>query len=390
MTLNRTLKKLLSLLALVAIAVILVLTRPEPPQAGGELPPPRVQVTAVEQADVTPVETVTGRLQAARRSELRFEVGGQVAARRVEPGMAVTAGQPLLELDDGDLQAAVTEARARLEQEQTQITRDRRLLVLARENVALQRAEVKRLDSLSTRSLGSASQFDAARSRLLQLESELAQLRAGVDSAEARLALRESALERAERDLARSVLKAPFAGVVNEVLLETGDYVAPGGLAAVLVDPAALDFYAELRGEVARALERDQSVEVTVTGQRLQGRILALQAEPDDTTFTHAVRVRLDGEQARPGQIATAHFPLRRRADARLIPVTAVLRDEGRTYVFRVRDGRLERARVELGLRLDARYIVTAGLAAGQTLVARDVAALSDGQPVEVVDDPPR
>lgn len=386
MTKSRSLNKLLSLLALVAIAVVLMLTRPEPPPAGGELPPPRVQVTAVARADVTPVETVTGRLQAARRSELRFEVGGQVRMRRVEPGMAVAAGQPLLELDDGDLQAAVTEARARLTQEQTQITRDRRLLVLARDNVALQRAEVKRLDSLSARSLGSASQLDAARSRLLQLESELAQLRASVDSAEARLTLRQAALERSERDLARSVLKAPFAGVVNELLLEAGDYVAPGGLAAVLVDPATLDFYAELRGEVARALERDQSVDVTVAGRRLQGRILALQAEPDDTTFTHAVRVRLDGGQARPGQIATAHFPLRRREGALLIPVTAVLRDEGRTHVFRVRDGRLERVRVELGLRLDSRYIVTAGLEAGQTIVARDVAALSDGQPVEVAD----
>ena len=386
MTLTRSVKKLLSLLALVVIGVGLVLTRPEPPPAGDELPPPRVQVTAVEQADVTPVETVTGRLQAARRSELRFEVGGRVTQRRVEPGMAVTAGEPLLALDDGDLQVAVTEARARLEQEQTQISRDRRLQVLARDNVALQRAEVKRLESLSERSLGSASQLDAARSRLLQLESELAQLRASVDSAEARLALREAALERAERDLARSVLKAPFAGVVNEVLLETGDYVAPGGLAAVLVDPSALDFYAELRGEVARALERDQTVQVTADGQRLQGRILALQAEPDDTTFTHAVRVRVDGTRARPGQIATAHFPLRRRADARLIPVTAVLRDAGRTYVFRIRDGRLERVRVELGRRLDSRYIVITGLEAGQTIVVRDVAALSDGQPVEVAD----
>lgn len=377
--------KPLSLLALVAVAAALVLTRPEPPPAAGEPPPLRVQVVRVDQADVAPVETVTGRLQAARRSQLRFEVGGRVVAREVEPGMQVDAGQVLLRLDDGDFRTAVVEAEAQLSQEQTQLTRDRRLLALARDNAALQRAEVQRLESLSSRSLGSASQLDAARGRLLQLESELAQLQAGVDSAEARLALRRAALERAERDLARSVLQAPFSGMVNAVMLEPGDYVAPGGEAAVLIDPAQLDFYVELRGEVARALERGQTVVVSVDGRPLEGRILALQEQPDETTFTHAVRVRLDGGQAAPGQVATAAFPLRRREAALLIPVTAVLRDEGRSYVFRVRDGRLERIRVELGLRLEARYIVTAGLAAGQLIVARDVAALSDGQSVEII-----
>ncbi|BCO32814.1 MexH family multidrug efflux RND transporter periplasmic adaptor subunit [Thiohalobacter sp. COW1] len=379
--------KSLSLLALVAIAVALVLTRPAPPPAAGEPPPLRVRVATVAQEDVTPLERVSGRLQAARQSRLRFEVGGQVERRRVEPGMQVGAGQPLLELDAADLRAAVTEARAGFSQEQTQIERDRRLLVLARDNVALQRDEVRRLESLSARELGSASQLDAARGQLLQLEAELARLQAGVDTAEARLALRRTALERAERDLARSVLKAPFAGVVNAVALETGDYVTPGGEAVTLVDPTALDFYAELRGEVARALAPGQAVTVEVDGRMLEGRILALQAEPDETTFTHAVRVRLDGAQASPGELAMAAFPLRRREAARLIPVTAVLRDEGRSYVFRVTDGRLERLPVELGLRLDSRYIVRTGPAAGQVIVARDVAALSDGQPVEIVGD---
>lgn len=378
-------KKILILLGLAAVAMILILTRPEKPQALSEPALPQVRVTPVAQADVSPTESVSGRLQTARRSELRFEVGGRVVERRVEPGQRVAAGELLLALDDGDFRDAVAEAEAQLALEQTQIARDRQLLKLAQKNAGLQRAEVKRLESLTSRSMVSASQLDDARIRLAQLESEMAQLQSSVDSAEARLALRRSALDKARRNLERSALEAPFGGMVNEVDFEVGDYAAPGQRAAVLIDPDALDFYAEVRGEVARALALGQEVEIRVGDRDLTGTIQALQEEPDPSTFTHAVKVRLSGEQARPGQTATARFPLESRPDALVVPVTAVLRDNGNSYVFRVEGNRLVRSRVQLGLRLDDRYIIKSGVPPQARIVARDVAALSDGQQVEII-----
>jgi hypothetical protein len=67
---------------------------------------------------------------------------------------------------------------------------------------------------------------------------------------------------------------------------------------------------------------------------------------------------------------------------ALVVPNTAVLLDEGSAYVFRVADQRLERVAVELGPRVDRQQVLAAGLQAGEAVVVRDVAALSDGQAV--------
>jgi HlyD family secretion protein len=70
------------------------------------------------------------------------------------------------------------------------------------------------------------------------------------------------------------------------------------------------------------------------------------------------------------------------------VPVTAVLQDEGRSYVFRVVDSVLQRTEVTAGRRVGSLQVVQAGLAMSDVIVVRDVAALSDGQQVQVAEPP--
>ncbi|HKJ75568.1 MAG TPA: hypothetical protein VKA64_00010, partial [Gammaproteobacteria bacterium] len=96
---------------------------------------------------------------------------------------------------------------------------------------------------------------------------------------------------------------------------------------------------------------------------------------------------RIPGEDLLPGTLARAKLPLRPRLGARVAPVSAVLREEGQAFVFTVRDGEVERVAVTTGLRDGSRVVLTEGPEAGTTIVARDVAALADGQPVEAAGD---
>jgi cobalt-zinc-cadmium efflux system membrane fusion protein len=337
-------------------------------------------------ANLNPVVEVTGRLQPVNRALMRFELSGQLAERLVEPGQVVAQGELLLRLADGDYRDALNEARAQLTMQRAAVKRDRTLLEIARRDRELQRREVARLEKLGSASLVSASHLDQARQRLLALESSEAELAYKVDTAQAQILISKSNVARAQRNLERASLTAPFAGTVNTVELEQGDYVSPNQPALELIDTRHIVLYVEVNGQTAAALSLGQRVDVMVDGMRWPGQITALQNDPDPDTFTHALRIRVDGEDLQTGQPAMARLPLRPLTAVLAVPVSAVLREEGRNYVFVIREGRLSRREIVTGMRHEDRIVVRQGLEPGEQVVARDVAALTDSQSVEVGD----
>jgi multidrug efflux pump subunit AcrA (membrane-fusion protein) len=373
------------LLALAGAVLLLLLTAPDSDPELQQVALPAVRVAPVGLHDLVPAETVSGRLEPARRAEMHFELSGQVHSRPVEPGQAVQQDELLLSLASGDYEDALDEAAARLQQESRDIQRDRELLTLSRRNYALQKNDVDRLQKLGADSLVSQSRLDEARIKLLQLEADVAQLRSRVDSAETRLALKQAERNRAARNLARTQLPAPFAGSVNAVHVQVGDYVMPNQMVAELIDASSLDLYVEVRGDVAQSLQQGQPVDVLIDTVTLPGKVVALQIDPDPVTFTHALRVRIAGSGVRPGQVAQVHLPMRGLKRVTAVPNTAVLFDEGRTFVFRLEDDRLAQVEVSLGERVGELQVVRQGIEASDHIVTNDVSALSHGQQVRVI-----
>ena len=373
------------LIALAGAVLLLLLTIPDKQPELQQAAVPGVRVATVGLHELVPTEVVSGRLDPARRAEIHFELSGQVDARTVEPGQVMGQGELLLSLAAGDYEDALAEAEARLLQESRDIQRDRELLTLSRRNYALQKNDLERLKKLGADSLVSQSLLDDARIKQLQMEAEVAQLNSSVGSAEARLALKQAERNRAARNLARTQLLAPFAGTVNAVHVQVGDYVTPNQLVAELIDISSLDLYVEVRGNVAQSLQQGQSVDVVVDGDSLQGRVIALQIDPDPVTFTHALRVRVAATTVRPGQVAQASLPMGRLSQVTAVPITAVLFDEGRTFLFRFDADRLALVEVVLGERVGDLQVVRQGIAASDRIVTHDVSALSHDQQVRVI-----
>lgn len=366
------------------IIVLLLWTRPDKTSQPEPVAAVLVQALTVNPVDLQPEAEVTGRLQPANRALLRFEVSGQLAGRHVEPGQQVEKDALLLSLKEGDARDALAEAQAKLDMELAAGKRDRQMLKISIKDKELQSNEVARLVKLDASSLVSASLLDQARQRLLQLESAEAQLQYSVETASARLSSYRAALARAQRNLDRTELRAPFAGTVNTVAVEAGDYVTPASMAVELVDLTHIDFYTEVSGSTAAALRLQQPVTITVAGREIEGQLIALRSDPDPSTFTHALRIRLPGEGLLPGGLASTRLPLIRLQSVLAVPVASILQEEGRTYVFVIHDGRLERREVVSGVRHLEQRVITRGLQAGETIVAADVATLSHGQSVRI------
>ena len=118
-------------------------------------------------------------------------------------------------------------------------------------------------------------------------------------------------------------------------------------------------------------------------GQHYQGEIIALATDPDPDTHTHALRVRVKGTSLYPGQLMQVELPGAFLPRAAVVPVTAILQDEGKSFVFRLEDNTLTRMQVETGPRIDGNQVIN-GIAPGSRIVLRDVAALANGQEVSV------
>lgn len=374
-------RQVLILLLLTAIALLLLIIQPADEPALRSLAPSPVLVNHASRTDLYPRELVSGHLQPVRRAWLRFEVDGRVAERRAEAGQSVSVGDVLLTLDDQDYQDVLIQAQAEWQQAEQNLQRDRSLLKLAERSRKLQEEEVSRLNSLGERSLASKTRLGDAEALLAQRLSEEARLGASVNTGPQRVAASKAAMDRARRNLDRTTLKVPFAGRVNQVQLQVGDYANRNQQALELISDE-LDFYAQVRGPVARALTLGQRVTVSVGDRSYTASVAAVQPDPDPGTFTHAIRLRMPESETRSGVLAVVQLPLQPVRNALVVPSTAILLDEGSAFVFRVEGEHLQRVAVQLGPRVVQQQVIVSGIDAGEQVVVRDVAALADGQVV--------
>lgn len=386
---RRGLRALVILGAFALAAYALIATAPKPEAILTDLPSLTVEAYTVVRRDLAPHTTFTGRLQPRRSAALRFEVPGQLRRREVEPGMAVPAGKALLALDDRDFKDRERTAEAELRLEESGIKRDRIRLEQALRRRELQREEVARHVRLGERSLLSQSSLNAAEQKLTDLESRVAELAHSVHTGEQRLTLKRAKFDQARRDLARTRLAAPFDGTVNAVLAEVGDRITGDQTVVALVDVSELDFYVEVDGATASALELNQEVAVRTGEREHPGVLVALQADPDPRTFTHALRIRIPGARAAPGQLAVARLPLPVVRNALVVPVEALRVDAAGQAVFRIEGQSLQRVRVTPGARVGPWQAVQSELEEGDRIVARDAAAMDVRRPVRVREQTP-
>ncbi len=367
------------------LAVLLIQTRPQAIASKDNNFLATVEIVIADPQSVIPVYTLSGRLQPIKVSELEFEVEGQIVARHVEPGMYVRQGQVLLAVDEGDYYDAYVQAQARRDSVAAQLEYDKELLKLMMENVAMQRREVARAESLSTKQHISPSLLESEKKQLVDFRSEQVRLQHSIKRAEIDLVLNDSLLSHAQRDLQRTGLKAPFSGTVNEVMIEVGDYVSRSRKVVRLVDLSQYDLVLNVSNTRVSALELNSTVPVTVGNKYYEGTLVALQENPDPETNTHKVKIRLNGNDLQAGTTAQATLEGQRYDNAISVPVTAIQYIDGQPFLFVVNeDNIVENRAVVLGLRVADTIIVESGIDSGERVVARDIEKLNSNQKVEL------
>ncbi len=345
-----------------------------------------VTVTAVERGAVE--ETVTnsraGTVEARQRAKLSPEIGGTVAEIPHREGERVAAGTLLLRLEDSLQQARLAVAEGDLE---TAAGEGERACLAAERSAR----ELDRTAGLVDDGIVSADRLDAVESASLTAAAACGAARSGEGRA-------RSAVGLARAELAKTRIRAPFAGIVAEVRTEVGEYVTPSPPAVPvppvldLLDPASIYLSAPMDEVDAARIANGLRVRATVDshrGREFPGRIVriapyVLDVEEQNRTFEIEVELEDPAFAATllPGTSADAEVVLERREDVLRIPTSSLM--EG-TRVLVVEDGRLAAVAVEVGLRNWAWVEVVSGLAESDRVVTSlDRAGVEDGALAEL------
>ncbi len=150
-----------------------------------------------------------------------------------------------------------------------------------------------------------------------------------------------------------------------------------------LIQVDSLDLNIEVTGRVATKLHLGQFIKVETSEDERQGEIIALTVDPDPLTNTHTLKIRIPSEGLFPGELAVALLPGEHYENVNVVPLSAILYEEGQTYVFQVQDEALKRIPIKLVERYRDLQIIK-GVEAGTQIVSRDVSSLADGQTVNI------
>lgn len=313
--------------------------------------PTDIAVVAVEPIATGP--RVSGTLEAADKAVLRAEAQGTVSALYVEVGDRVSEGQDLARIENNGVQGSYASARA--------------AVASAEVDVANADRELERVRRLAEG--GAVAPRD------------LEQAQYAAAAAQARFAQAKASLAAAGEQIEGVNVTAPISGVVSARAMNRGDVVAPGGALLTIIDPSTLRLEAAVPAASAAAATPGARVVFTVQGQSapIEGTIDHVAPAVDPATRQVAVLVTVPNPD---GKLIAGLFAEGRIAgdshDGFVVPATAIDQSSGTPTVLRVRDGKIERAIVQLGS-VDLgteRVEITQGVAAGDQLVigaARDV-----------------
>jgi HlyD family secretion protein len=303
---------------------------------------------------------VTGSIQAWQEILIGPEVGGyRVDAVLVEVGDRVKRDQELVRLSGSMLEAEAAARKAALKQAEAQ---------LVNAEAALRRAEM-----LASTQVFSQSDLDRLRSEQLTAQGR-------VEAAKADLGL-------AELKVRYTRVRAPYDGVITARTVNVGQIAQNGGEMLRLLR----DGRVEWRGEVPEARLKDVKVGqvaklATADGTEITGKVRIV--APTVTSSNRMGLVYVDlapGSPARPGMFARGVIETS-SAQANLAPLSALVSQDGYSYVFVLKAGdKVERRRVATGGIHGDDIEVTEGLKAGDKVVAKGAAFLKDGDQVKVV-----
>ena len=361
-------------------------------------PPVAIRVASVQSESIQRFLRVTGSLAADERAEVAAETGGRVIATPIERGTPVETGAVLVRISATEADAQLREAEANAAQIEARLglSEGQRFdstrvpeVMNAKASLDWAEAEFNRIKALLDQKVVSQSEYDQ---RLTQVQAARQQYQAAQNSAEQ--SYRSLVAARARVDLARkaaadTIVRAPFAGLVAERLVSTGDYVTRGAKVATVVRIDPLRVELTVPEQYLSQVRSGQPVRLTVDAYPEDSfdakvRFVSPALKTDQRALVVEAIAPNKDQRLKPGLFATALLQQPSPAPALLVPASAVETVAGTSRVYVAHGDNVEERIVTTGERVGDRIEIVTGVKAGETVAANPRGKLSDGARVQL------
>ena len=336
-----------------AIAILTVITKMPTRKRDApstEAPPVNVTVmTVIAEPQVADAFDLPAVVEPNRIITVSAEVAGRIERIPPKKGSAVRAGDLLIQLNADFVRPAFEIAKAQVKRDQIE--------------------------------------FD----RMASLVKDDATPQRDLDNATAQLATSKAQLEEVSARLNRTRIPAPTGGVLNDLLVEEGEYVDIGTPVAEVVEIDTVKVVVEVpeRDIAFFAVGQEARIFVDVKGQQISlvGTITFISKLADQRTRSTRMEITLENKERllRSGQIVLVRLTRRILKDAILVPLLAVIPMEDSKAVYVVNTTEAQRREVELGFIKGERVQVKRGLEPGDRLIIAGHRFIAPGQKVNVV-----
>ena len=322
--------------------------------------PENVTVVRAEQIRTGPA--LSGSLTPEKSATIRAEMSAAVLQTFAEAGQRVTTGQPLAQLDASVLRDQQLSARG--------------AVTTAQSSYDIAQRELSRNQALEKAGAIAERDLERARNALIAAQGQLATARAQ--------------LANVNKQLDKASVQAPFTGVVSLRQVNAGDVVSPGTALFTVVDPGSMQLEASVPADALTQVRVGMPVEFKVNGypnRSFSGRITRVNPTADPATRQVKIVASIPnaGNTLVGGLFAEGRVASEART-APMVPLAAVDERGLRPTVVRLKQGKIEKVEVGIGIRDAAAETVeiTSGIVPGDTLLLGAARGISPGTPVRV------
>ncbi|HYJ64407.1 MAG TPA: efflux RND transporter periplasmic adaptor subunit [Parafilimonas sp.] len=315
----------------------------EPPKS----PPPIVDVIIAQTQAVSDSIEANGTVVANEFVELHPEATGRITYLNVPEGKHINEGTVIARINDEDLVANLNKSKAALKLAQDYVNRLKPLLAVQGVNQA---------------------DYDAAENTVISTQADINYTQALID---------------------KTVIRAPFDGVVGLRQMSIGAYVSNADIIATMqqVNNLKIDF--TLPEDYSAYVKTGAVVQVILdaTTDTLKHAATIIAIEPQANTTTRNLKVRAilkDNAKANPGAFVKVFVSQGTDKQSILVPTNCIIPSDINKQLILVKNGNAQFTNITTGIRLPGDVEITNGVAAGDTVVVTGVLFAKDKKPVKV------
>lgn len=305
---------------------------------------------------------ITGSIQPERKADMRAEVGAVVMQVLKENGEVVKKGDLLVRLDDTALRDNLASAQEAVRASSQSMEQAERVLARQKTLKASGMVSSQVLEDAEVRRNNAQSDLSAARARLVS----------------------------ANQQMTRTLVRAPFDGIVSERKVSAGDTAQIGKELVKVIDPASMRFEGRVSADAVGVVKAGQGVVFAINGypgQNFLGKVKRV--DPAANPVTRQVEVLVDFADSNLPRVAGLFAEGRIEAQttsALMVPESTLVKQGDNTFVWKIKDKALVKAPLQMGSR-DARsgnWQVQTGLSKGDIVMRTPGSGFREGQKVDM------